>query len=270
LKKIITLLTDFGLGDHYVAVLKGIIYSICRQALVVDITHSVPKFNVKAASHILYFAYKYFPKGTIHSVTVYPEVGTDTKALIVKTQNYLFVGPDNGVLSIAARDDGVEEVYEIINKEYMWRKVSFTFHGRDIFAPVPAFLARGVKPEEIGAPIDKYSVLSLEEPCVEGEQISGEIIHIDGYGNIITNIGKEQLDSLGISVGEVLEVHIGAVKHRLRLAKTFSDIARRKLGLLIDSENLLELCIFKGSAAGSISANIGDKIRLKKLNIHEI
>lgn len=266
MRNFITLLTDFGLNDHYVAVLKGVIYSICPQTLVIDITHNIPKFNVKMASHILYVAYKYFPKNTIHSVTVYPEVGTDTKALIIKTRNYLFVGPDNGVLSLAAKDDHIEEVFEIVNKDFMLEEMSYTFHGRDIFAPVPAFLACGVKPEEMGVPVDSHLILSIEKSCIKDGSIKGEIIHIDGYGNVITNIGREQLEGLDISAGDILEVQIGVIKYELRLVKTFSNIKGGEVGLVVDSENLLELCIFKDSAAKTISANIGDKVKVKKIS----
>ncbi|RLE85554.1 MAG: hypothetical protein DRJ39_01445 [Thermoprotei archaeon] len=263
-KKFITLLTDFGYEDHYIAVLKGIIYSICPEAFVVDITHSIPKFNTKVASCILNFAYKYFPRGTIHSVTVYPEVGTNMKALIMKTKNYVFVGPDNGVLSIAAEDDGIEKVYEITNKDYMRDDMSRTFHGRDIFAPVPAFLACGVKPEDMGVQVYDYHTISMEKSYVKNESITGEIIHVDSYGNVIMNIGKEQLDSLNVLDGEILEVHVGVIKYEIVFAETFSGISPGKLGLIIDSENLLELCVFKGSAAKMVSASIGDKIQLKK------
>ena len=259
-------MTDFGLDDHYVAVLKGVIYSICPDAFVIDITHNIPKFNVKMASHILYFAYKYFPKNTIHSVTVYPEVGTETKALIIKTRNYLFIGPDNGVLSIAARDDHIEKVFEIVNKDFLLENMSSTFHGRDIFAPVPAFLACGIKPEEMGVPLDGHLILSIEKSRIKDGSIRGEIIHIDGYGNVITNIGREQLEGLDISAGDILEVYVGVVKYELRLVKTFSNIEKGEVGLIVDSENLLELCIFKGSAAKIISANLGDKIRIKKIS----
>ncbi|RLI73161.1 hypothetical protein DRP04_16120 [Archaeoglobales archaeon] len=161
--------------------MKGIIYSVCRRVTVVDITHNIPKFNVKVASVVLYFAYKYFPRGTVHSVTVYSKVGRGIRALIVETENYTFVGPDNGVLSLAAQDDRVRRVYEVVNRVYM-RGKSSTFHGRDIFAPVPTFLACGVGPEEIGIPSDSYLTLALEAPRVEEESAIEEVIRVDSYG----------------------------------------------------------------------------------------
>lgn len=262
-ERIVTLLTDFGLEDHYVAVMKGIIYSVCRRVTVVDITHNIPKFNVKVASAVLYFAYKYFPRGTVHSVTVYPEVGGGTRALIVETENYTFVGPNNGVLSLAAQDDGVRKVYEVVNRDYM-RGESSTFHGRDIFAPVPAFLACGVGPEEIGVPVDSYLTLTLEAPRVEEECAVGEVIHVDSYGNVITSIGEEQLRALGASAGDLLSVSIGNVERKLSLVETFSGLREGELGLVIDSEGLLELCVYRGSAADKLSARAGDTVRMRR------
>ena len=150
---IISLLSDFGLKDPYVSEMKAIILSICPNVTLIDITHEVSKYNIMEGAFILASATPYFPENTVHLAVVDPGVGSKRRPIIVRSKRHLYVGPDNGLLILAAKNDGIINVYHVVNEKYMRKEISSTFHGRDIFAPVSAYLANGVKPEEIGIEI---------------------------------------------------------------------------------------------------------------------
>ncbi len=152
-KLLITLTSDFGLKDPYIAEMKGAILSINPKATIIDITHDIEKFNIRMAAFILASASPYFPEGTIHLAVVDPEVGTKRRAILIQTTKGFFVGPDNGVLILAAQSQGIEHLYELANPKFMLPKISSTFHGRDIFAPAAAYLEKGVKPADFGLEI---------------------------------------------------------------------------------------------------------------------
>jgi len=166
MRQVITLLTDFGTRDYFVASMKGVILSINPDAVVIDITHDVPSFNVLKAAFILWATYRYYPRGTVHVVVVDPGVGTSRRALAIRSRNYYFIGPDNGVLTMAAEDDGVVEVREISNRSVMLGEVSSTFHGRDIFAPAAAHIGL-TRFEDYGPVVRDYVKLTMPEPRLE-------------------------------------------------------------------------------------------------------
>ncbi|RLG84461.1 MAG: hypothetical protein DRO18_07060, partial [Thermoprotei archaeon] len=172
---VIALMTDFGLKDPYVGMMKAVILSINPNAVIVDLTHDVPKYNVILASHILKVSYRYFPKGTVFVVVVDPGVGSRRRPIIISSRNYLFVGPDNGVLIPAAKDDGLLNAYEINIKIAGLKEISHTFHGRDIFAPTAAYLSLGMLPDVLGhrlSPDELISTAELpEEPIITAEGI---------------------------------------------------------------------------------------------------
>lgn len=198
MSKIITVLTDFGMVDSYVGVLKGVMLGINPDIIFVDLTHSIPHGDIKRAAFCLFTAYRYFPKETIHLVVVDPGVGTTRKPLIVKTKDYCFVGPDNGVFSwIYAHEDF--KVYEIKNVSPLaclpTGKISTTFHGRDIFAPTAARLSLGLRVTQLGKPLKRGISFNPPMPEVADTTIKGEVIDIDNFGNLITNISQELFKS---------------------------------------------------------------------------
>ena len=187
---IITLTTDFGLKDPFVGIMKGVILSICPQATVIDLTHNITPQDIKETTFVLASAYRFFPKGTIHIIVVDPGVGSQRLPLLVKTPNYFFIAPDNGVLELIYQKEKVK-VYHLNRPEYFLPQVSATFHGRDIFAPVAAHLAKGVLPEALGEEIEDFIRLNWPWPEISGQMLKGEVIYIDRFGNLITNISKE-------------------------------------------------------------------------------
>ena len=184
---VIALLTDFGTKDGFVGAVKGVILSINPNAKIVDITHEVSSFDIFEGSLILKAHYSYFPKGTVFMCVVDPGVGSERKSLIVKTKDYFFVGPDNGIFDLVLRESEFK-AYEIKNEKYTLPKKNNTFHGRDIFAPVSAYLSLGIKPEEIGEEIEYSLKLKFPEVRKDKDFVEGEIIYFDKYGNAITNV----------------------------------------------------------------------------------
>ncbi len=265
---VITLLTDFGTKDYFVPSMKGVILSINPGAVIVDITHDVPKFNVFKAAFILYSCYKYFPKGTIHVVVVDPGVGTKRRAIAIRTRNYIFIGPDNGVLMLAAEDDGIVEVREISNKEYMLGSISTTFHGRDIFAPAAAHLSLGKPFEDLGPElkVDDLVKLPIEKPKVVDNVLVGHIVYIDSFGNAMTNITGEVIREFGLSYGDEVYVNIpdARVELRMKFLPSYGHAKKGEVLCLINSENLFELAINQGSFAETFKVREGYKVEVRK------
>jgi len=244
----ISLLTDFGLKNPYVGAIKGVIHSICPESKIIDISHSVKRWNIIEASYILECSYKYFPKDAIFVVVVDPGVGTRRKPIVIKTENYIFVGPDNGVLIRAASMDNILEIHEIKNRRYMLEKISYTFHGRDIFAPVAAHIACGLDLDKLGPRITKYIDSPIPNPRIENNCIKGIIYFIDEFGNIATNIPAAFLDKLKISYGMRLRVKTSRGEYLIPFVKSFGYVEVGKPLLQINSCKKVELAINRGSA----------------------
>ncbi len=186
MSKIIALLTDFGLKDGFVGSMKGVILSINPDAKIVDISHDITSFDIVEACVVLNATYKYFPKGTIFVSVVDPGVGTERKPIVVKTQDYYFVAPDNGLLTLALENQKVEKVIHI--KKYTLKTDTNTFHGRDVFAPTSAYISKGINVEDLGDSLEDYKKLEDLKPKVEKNKIFGKILMFDKFGNGITNI----------------------------------------------------------------------------------
>ncbi len=257
---VITLTTDFGLADPYVAEMKAVILKINPSALIIDITHQVEKFNVRMGSYILAAVAPYFPDGTIHVAVVDPSVGTKRKPIIIETGRAYFIGPDNGILVLAAKQMDIKNVYEITNPKFMLSKVSSTFHGRDIFAPAAAHLSRGVGPSELGVKISRIVMPKFTGPIFKRDFLEGEIVYIDGFGNIITNITAKHLDLLGVK--EKIGVRLGKLKLNLKLCRAYGDVEAKETLAIIGSNDFLEISINQGNAANTYNIKVGDKIRL--------
>jgi S-adenosyl-L-methionine hydrolase (adenosine-forming) len=248
-KIVVTLLTDFGLSDPYVGIMKGVIAGIDPSIPVIDISHDIPAQNIYAASYCLKSAYKYFPEGSVHVAVVDPGVGTVRRALAIELASGFLVGPDNGLFSGVLMKDRIKAVVELDNKSY-WRTEtpSGTFHGRDIFAPVGAHLASGVSLRRIGSEIDPDSIMLLDIPAgvKDGSSISGCIEHVDHFGNLITNIPGDWLTKRSWSV-VVADTGIEG-------GAAYGDAAPGRAVAVIGSHGFLEIAVNGGSAASLLNA----------------
>jgi S-adenosyl-L-methionine hydrolase (adenosine-forming) len=263
---IITLTTDFGLSDGYVGTMKGVMLGIAPEARVVDVTHTIGPQEIHQAAYIVQSFYRFFPAGTVHLVVVDPGVGTTRRPIVLSTPEALFVAPDNGVLSYAwwealerwGRDQ--VSVHEIAEQRFWLQQISTTFHGRDIFAPVAAHLARGAPPDSIGPRLSGLTEATLEQPALgRGGELVGRIIHVDHFGNCITNITPEHLRSFGLGervVAQIIDQRIPG------LYRTYGESAPGTLIALIGSNNRLELAVCNGSAARTLGVGIGDAVKV--------
>ncbi len=254
--KIVTLCTDFGLRDGYVAAMKGVILSIAPQVCLVDISHQITPQSVREGAFVLRSAYTFFPSGTVHLVVVDPGVGSERRAMAVQAAEHLFVAPDNGVLAYVLRREQQVQAVSLTNPVYWREEVSETFHGRDIFAPVAAHLALGVPLEDLGKPLEELVQLDLPVPERRSNgTIVGHVIHVDGFGNVVTNIPADMLrdcDRWQVMAGK--EWIIG-------LSSTYASAAKGDLVALIGSHGFLEIAVREGSAARIAHLQVGDTVR---------
>ncbi len=246
--RIITLTTDFG-NSEYVGAVKGVIYSICRNVLIVDITHNIRKFDVLHAYYVLLSTHKYFPKGTIHLAVVDPGVGTERKAVVIYTDDYIFIGPDNGIFSFI---ENPKEIYEIEIPE----DASKTFHARDVFAPTAAKIACNLKLNL--KKLDTFKKLDLK-PKIIGNRIAGKILCVDDFGNIITNIPNEMIDA---DFGDVIEVKIDNRAFKMRFVETYGRAEKGELICLIGSGGFLEISVNQGDASKVLGIKGGENIEV--------
>ena len=257
-RPIVTLMTDFGLKDPYVAEMKGVILGICPSAEIVDVSHEIEKFNTRMGAYVLASASPYFPKGTINVAVVDPRVGTEKRGLCIETAHAYFIGPDNGMLVLAARAQGIKHVRVIKNAKFLLPKVSHTFHGRDVFAPVAAHLANGVNPSDIGFETRKMVVPEFAKVVKDKNRVTGEILHVDGFGNVVTNITEKDIG--GIGVNRESSLNVDGVQGRLRFCKTYGEVEVGEPLALIGSHGYLEISVNQGDASKILGQKIGDKI----------
>lgn len=260
----IALLTDFGHTDAYVGVMKGVIAGICPDAAMVDLCHDIPPQNVREGALQLLGAYRYFPAGSVFLCVVDPHVGTERFGLAIQAGAYTFVGPDNGLLAWAvdaARDGQIATGRSLDNPAYRLPEVSATFHGRDIFAPAAAHLAAGVPFQEMGTAVDTWETLEFQQPDVsDDETITGAIIHIDRFGNLITNISRSLVDRTrgGRPSGEVRIRYRG---HQIDgIAETYADVESGTVAALFGSTGYLELVMNGQSAQQRFDAHMGEHV----------
>lgn len=260
-RPIISLTTDFGLKDPYVAEMKAVILGISPNVAIVDVSHQVEKFNVRMGAYVLASAAPYFPKGTIHLAVVDPGVGTERQPILLQTEGGCLIGPDNGVLALAARNmKGRKCVRKIANKKLMASNVSNTFHGRDIFAPAAAHLANGVSPKEFGPEISEIVTPHFAKIIRRKGMLVGEVIHIDDFGNIVTNFGKKEIGFME-SKGSI-DLKLRNSRLRLKFCRAYGEVERKKPLALIGSHNFLEISVNQGNAAKIFKTKSGDKITL--------
>jgi len=259
-RRIITLTTDFGLKDPYVAEMKAVILNICLDAIIVDISHQVEKFNVGMGAYVLASASPYFPEGTINVAVVDPEVGTKRRPLCIQTRHGYFIGPDNGLLVLAAKAHGIEHVYELTNSRFMMPNVSSTFHGRDVFSPTAAHIANGKHPSDLGRETRKITTPEFAKVIKRKIGLVGEVIHVDDFGNIITNVTEKDLAPMRTK--KTVKVKVKNTWFKLRFCKAYGEVKAEEPLALIGSHNFLELSINQGNASKMLKAKNGDKIVL--------
>jgi len=256
-KPIITLLTDFGSKDHYVASMKGVILNINPQCTLVDITHEVRPHDIEEGAFILANTYSYFPKGTIHLSIVDPGVGGTRRLILLVTQNYFFVGPDNGLFTLVAQREKVKQVVVLTQQKYFLPKVSMTFHGRDIFAPVAAHLSLGIKPNAFGYEINSLEKIGFQKPIIKEGKLLGEIFHFDTFGNLVSNIDKEKL--FQFIKGRPFVIRAGR-KTIHGLKKGYWEGKKGEPIALLGSGGFLEISIREGNAQKVLKVKRGDRI----------
>jgi S-adenosylmethionine hydrolase len=261
----LTLLTDFGVSDTYVGQMKGVIATIAPNTTVIDLTHDVPAQDVLAGAVELDGALDAFAAGTIHVGVVDPGVGSLRQPIAVRTDRFTFVGPDNGLVTAALDQADTYQAVALTNRAYHRSHVSATFHGRDIFAPAAAHLANGASLEMLGEPIERPQRLDLPQPRADADQLSGEVLLIDRFGNLITNITRDDLRHHGwldaADRSPSLRVDMGVTTIE-DLSQTFSDAAVGGAVAYIGSSGRLEIAVRDGNAARTLGMRRGDAVKL--------
>jgi S-adenosylmethionine hydrolase len=258
---IVTLITDFGLTGEYAGAMKGVILSINPRCQVVDITHQVAAHEVLQAAFILKNTYPYYPIGTVHVVIVDPGVGTQRRPIILKKGGHFFVGPDNGVFTCILSGEK-SEGYEIMRQPLLLAPVSPTFHGRDIFAPAAGHLSLGMDPRRLGKRIEEFKKIEWPRPEVKGKHWVGRILFADSFGNLITNISREEYRSL---IGNRPWQMKGKGWHIQQIQETYGDARPGQALALFGSAGLLEIAVNRGNAQQTLGLKPGDSIYIKRL-----
>ena len=259
----IALLTDFGYRDHYAGVMKGVIASISPDSPMVDITHGVPPQSVIAGAIALRESWRFFPKRTVFLAVVDPGVGTARLPIAIETRaGASFVGPDNGLLTLAAEDAGIAHAVRLDSQRYRLPDTSSTFHGRDIFAPAAAWLSRGTALRALGSPLERIHPLGLPPVVIGHREIRGEVLYVDGFGNLVTNISRRDLAPLQSSFpGKQVSVRIktGAP---MKILNTYGDAPAGAILATFGSFELLEIALRDGNAASRLGCDVGAVVRV--------
>ena len=263
---IVTLLTDYGRDDDFVGVCHGVIRTIHPDADIVDITHGIERYAVRQGALVLRNTLPYMPVG-VHVAVVDPQVGTERRAIALRTgDGRILVGPDNGLLSLAwERCEGVDLVVDITRSPHRLEPVSATFHGRDIFAPVGAWLARGAELADAGDPLDPETLARVETPHPREENgaVVAHALVIDHFGNVGLNVDHDRLAGTGITLGGRVEVEAHGETYVATYAQTFADVSAGELLVYQDAYRTLALAINRGDAAGTLALKPDDELRLR-------
>lgn len=264
-RRVITLLTDFGFSDPFVGVMKGVILGINPDAVLVDLCHGTTAHDPSEAAFLLATSYRYFPKGTIHVAVVDPGVGGPRRPILVACDGHLFVGPDNGLLVPIAERGGPLAVRAITAAQHFLHPVSATFHGRDIFAPVAAYLSLGAEPANFGELIDDYVQLALPRPSrSDASSIRGQIFHVECFGNLVTNVAKADLEEL--TAGAPLTTLVAQAGDRtVPVVSYYGQVAPGAPGAVIGSWDYLEIFVNQGDAARLLGLGRGSELVVSRL-----
>ena len=257
---VITLLTDFGHRDAFVGTMKGVIAGICPEARIVDLSHEITPQRIEEGAFVLRTAYAYFPAGTVHVAVVDPGVGGARRALIVETPGHRFVGPDNGIFAHVYATESDHRVVSVTESRFMLPEISNTFHGRDVFAPVAAHLALGTPVTDFGPEIADYDAGTVTEPVAHEGGITGRVLHIDRYGNIITDIGEPLF--LKTTRDKPFRIRLAALALD-RVSASYDEAAAGAPLAILDSAGLLEIAVNGGSAAEVLGVTTGDRVEVE-------
>lgn len=260
-RPIITLTTDYGTNDHLVGVMKGVILSVNPEVNVVDITHGVLAHDVLDGALTIGQAYKYFPPKTIHVVVVDPGVGTQRRPILVAADQHYFVAPDNGVLSSVYDQSEALYAWHIISEHYFRQPVSKTFHGRDIFAPVAAWLSKSWQTSAFGEPVTDFVRFAIPKPKASGNTIKGVVLRVDQFGNLITNFRVEDAPALASADGKC-KIRAGNALVT-KMVPTFAEGASGEAVGVIGSSGYLEICVNKTSAARTLGIGRGAEVTVE-------
>jgi S-adenosylmethionine hydrolase len=260
-RPIIALLSDFGTSDHYAGTMKGVILGICPEAELVDISHDIPPHDVLTAAVELAATYKYFPPGTIFLTVVDPGVGSARRGLAAETSDHKFVAPDNGVLSAVFHETAPRRVVELTERRYARPTVSRTFEGRDRFAPAAAWLAKGIQLSALGRAVSDYQRIDLSPAEAGADSITGRVMRIDRFGNLVTNIERRTFERL--AQGGSIQIEAGA--HRIaRLVATYAEIAEGEVCALFGSTDHLEIAANAASAVERLGLGRGAEVVVRR------
>ena len=260
-------LTDFGIKDGAVAASKGVMWSIAPDLRIVDLTHDVPPYDIETAAEVLEQALPFYPTGTVAVAVVDPGVGSERKATAILTKKgHLLVGPDNGIFTLVMQAEGLERAVELRDTRYFRPgQTSFTFHGRDVFAPVAAHLAAGTPLDSLGPPLVPVK-LELRPARIADGRIEGTVRYIeDPYGNVVTDVPAALLDSISARPGDSLEVRVGSRTLRLPWRNTFSDVPRGQALAVMHSRGLLSFSINQGDFASRFGVKRKDSVAVRRL-----
>ena len=255
---LITLTTDFGQKDSFVGIMKGVIAGINPQAHIIDISHGIPPQDILAGALTLRHAVRYFPRGSIHVAVIDPGVGSARRPLLIEWDGNYFIGPDNGVLSLAGENVEPTHIVHLANPAYHLKRTGTTFHGRDIFAPAAAHLSVGVSPMALGEALGNFVKLALPEVARQDRSIEGEIVYIDSFGNLFTNIREHDLTGLPRNK---LDIVVRSVTIR-GLSQNYASAGVGEFLAVINSWDMLEIAAYKDNAQKRIGAKIGDRVEI--------
>jgi len=259
---VITLTTDFGWADYYVGAMKGVILQIAPEAVVVDITHDIAPGNILSGALILREIWRAFPAKTIHVAVVDPGVGSERNILLAQYAEQLFLVPDNGLITLIHQTRSVEQINIVSNETLFCKPVSATFHGRDIFAPVAAHLSKGLKPDQVGPRTTFVNLLDVPPArLTAGGSLVGQIIHVDRFGNLVSNISADQLRELANNPTARMQVNVGKMPVG-SVGRTFSQAERGKPVAYIGSAGLLEIAVNQGRADTHFAAHPGTTVEV--------
>jgi S-adenosylmethionine hydrolase len=262
---LVAVLTDFGTTDFYVGAMEGAMYTANPWVRIATITHEVERFNIAEGSYLLAQAAREFPPGTVFLAIVDPGVGTQRRSIVLETgDSKLFVAPDNGLLTGVMDELGVTHTYEITNQAVTRQgKISATFHGRDIYGPVAAQLAGGAKPSDMGPEITDLLRLSVTGARRDGKALLGSVVHVDRYGNLITNIPRHLVQEAGLVPGTGVHINIASRSIVASFCTTYGDVPKGQWLALVNAEGVLEIALNMDHAARSVGASAGAVVKLK-------
>ena len=258
--RIVTFTTDFGLQDAFVGIMHGVVLNIEPQTRIADVCHSVASYDVLDGAWTIAQAYRFFPPRTAHVIVVDPGVGSERRPILAETENYVFVAPDNGVLSMVEAREPKFTVRHITSERYFLTPISQTFHGRDVFAAVAGWLSKGIDPADFGPEITDYVRLPL--PSVEhigDNSLRGMVLKIDKFGNLITNIGEQEAPELFAPTVPPLSILISG-ETITRLCRSYAEGAEGEYFAIVGSSGYLEIAARQTSAAQKLSANVGSPV----------